>query len=828
MLRALVYRSLKKDFQSGSLQILMLALVVAIAAVSAVGFFTDRVSRAMQRQAGDLLAADLLLKSSAAIPQSLIDSAHEHGLRTALSVTFPSVVLNAEDDSQLVAVKAVSDEYPLRGTLLTGGLSGDAGGGQIATAPAAGNAQVESSLVGLLALEQDNKLLLGRSEFEVNAVILSEPDRGRDLFQMAPRVMINYADLEQAGLLIEGSRARYALMLAGGEAQLKTFRQWFDAQALPGFELQDAGNARPEIQRVLAQVDKYFGLAAMVTVLLSGAAIAMAVRQYAYQQAGAGAILRTLGASRKTVLLWMLARLLIIAVLALLGGLLLGLIAQTALASLLDNWFQVELPQAGWRPVLSAMTVTVLTLAGFASLPLLRAGTVPVLSVLRQELGGLGVSGRMTAAIALLACVLMMYLQSGDLLLVLILLFGLLLVLLVFALAGAFLYRLMRVLTPRGWSMARFVLRRRMDVTLLQLSVFGLTIMAMLLIAVVREDILQAWQTEIPDDAPNHFIVNIQPDQLPGVEALLRTDAGFKGELYPVSRGRLIAINGENAEQKFAGNERAQRSLRHEFNLSFSDSAPGHNTLLEGEWWAADDEGYWISAEKGFAERLELTVGDELTFQVAGIDRRAKILNIREVEWESFEVNFFAITSTRTLENLPTTYITSFHLPANDRDLITRLVKENPGITIIDVGKMLARVRDIIGRAALAVQSVFLFTLLAGIIVLLSAVQSSQASRMRELAVLRSMGASHKQVRQSVILEFSLLGALAGFLAAFFASAIAWLIGDQVLTIDIGINPMLWVYGTFGGALVVGVAGYLASRKVLTIPPLLALRSSLS
>jgi len=824
MLLSLVRRSLKSDLRCVSLRILLSALIIAVAAVSAVGFFTDRVSRAMQQQAGDLLAADVRIEASRAIAPSLQAKADALGLQSAAVISFPSVVLNADDESALVSVKAVSDNYPLRGALSLA----DVAATEDVTRrvpPAPGDIAVAPTLVHPLQLQAGDTLWVGNSELRVTATVAQEPDAGGGLFQMAPRLLMRVDDLATAGLLVEGSRARYALLLAGPPTALSAFQAWYDSEERLGLEWRDADNARPQIQRVLDQIQRFFGLAAMLAVLLSGAAIAMAVRQYAREQASAGAILRTLGASRKTVMAWMLVRLALLAGTALGLGLLLGLLAQTVLAGLLGAWFDLSLPAAGWAPFWSAAVVTVLTLIGFAALPLLRAGAAPVVGVLRQEYGDLGVSGRLTLAVALVAAALMMYLQAHSFLLVALVLAGLLAILLVFALAGGVLYRGMRWLTPRSWPVTRLVLRRRMDVTLLQLSTFGFAIMTMLLIGVVRGDILRAWEQDIPADAPDHFIVNIQPAQVDGVLDLLRERLNFEGALYPVSRGRLLAVNDEDAESRYAGDERARGMLDHEFNLSYADEPPRHNTVTRGEWWAPDEDVMAISAESGFAERLGLDLGDTVTFQVAGVQRGAVIANIREVEWESFQVNFFAITSSAMLSDLPATSITSYHQGA-DTALRSDLVRAFPGITVIDVGPMLERVRGIVARGALAVQSVFLFTLLAGIILLLSAVQSSRATRMRELALLRSLGASHRQVRQSVVLEFTLLGASAGLLAALFASVIAWLIGTQVLSISIATNPMLWIYGTFGGAVIIGVSGYLANRQVLHIPPLAALRAA--
>lgn len=822
MLWTLIRRSIIKDFNSNSLRVLLLALIVAVAAVTAVGFFTDRIERAMRQQATDLLAADLLVTSHAPINAQVRELAEQAGLQIAEIVTFPSVVLNDDDDSKLVSVKAVSDNYPLRGKFTVKHFDESI---TEANAPTPGSLYIAPVLRGLLSLEQGSALLLGRDELAVAAIVDMEPDQGGELFQMAPRVMMNTADLASSGLLIEGSRARYSLLFAGNLENITSFRQSYEVIDQTGLSLRDADNASPQIKRVLDQISRFFGLSAMLTVLLSGAAIAMAVRQYAHDQARAGAVLRTLGASRKTVLYWMLIRLILVAIVGLVLGLCVGLVSQTLFTTILGSWFQVELPPAGIRPVFNAIGVTALTLLGFASLPLMRAGAVPVLSVLRHELGELSVSSRLTAVVAIVAGIAMMYMQSGDIKLVMLLLLGLVAILGVFAIAGGVIYRLMRKIVPRRFAMARFVLRRRMDVTLLQLSTFGLTIMAILLISVVRQDILQEWQKSIPDSAPNRFIVNVQPDQVDAVEAELKSHTGGEVPLYPVSRGRLTAVNSELVADRYAGNKDAMGFLNHDFNLSYNTELPQHNIVSSGEWWGEDEDCFCLSAESGFLKRLNLKLGDDITFDVGGIAQTAKIVNVREVEWESFQVNFFVITTPAVLESLPRTFITSFRQASEDHTLVSSLVKSNPGITIIDVGSMLARVRGIIERGALAVQSVFLFTLLAGIIVLLSAVQSSQAVRTRELAVFRSMGASHSQVRQSVILEFALLGGTAGFLAAFFANIIAWAIGREVLNVVIGLNLWLWLFGTLGGALVVGLAGYTASRKVMYTPPLMALRA---
>ncbi|MDO6459573.1 FtsX-like permease family protein [Granulosicoccaceae sp. 1_MG-2023] len=816
---SLVRRSLKRDLRDSTLRILMAALIIAIAAVASVGFFTDRVSRALKMQAHELMAADLLLRSSSPVPDAVSAQAASLGLQMAETVNFPSVVLNGQDDSQLVSVKAVSEQYPLRGALST--QTADGATAEVSPAPVPGSVYVEPAL---MTFSGGAPLWVGELQLSVAREILSEPDRGQGFSELAPRVMMNLADLPQSGLITEGSRARYALLLAGEADALAAFRDWFEAQDLPQLSLRDVDNARPAMARVLRQISTYFGLAALVTVLLAGAAIAMSVGQFAQEQAIAGAVLRTLGARRRWVLRWLFQRLGLIALIALWPGVLLGLAVQALLTLVLGDLFALDLPPASFAPVAYAAAVTLLALAGFASLPVLRAGAVPVVAVLRQGGGRLDSRARNALLLALLTCVVLMFLQTGDWKLVLIMTLALFLVTAVFAIGGAAIYRLLGRLVPSRQTLLRLVLRRRTPLMLLQLSVFGLTLMAMLLIGVVRGDLMRAWEMTIPSDAPNRFLVNVRPDQQTGVQALLEQTLDFDGRLYPVTRARLVSVNGEPAAERYAGNADAEGFLRHDFNLSYSDSAPAHNTLIEGQWWSAPAAENLISVESGFAERLGLRSGDRLGFSIGSQLREGVVSNLREVSWESFQVNFYAITSRAMLEDLPAMYITGYRQGPQQPDITATLARQFPGVTVIDTGRIMQQAQQIMARGSLAVQSVFLFTLAAGIIVLLAAVRSSRAARIRELAVLRTMGASHRQVRASIWLEFTLMGATAGFLAAFFASLTAWLIARQLLEASYHPDPLVWVIGVTGGAVLVGISGYLANRGVLNRAPLAALR----
>ncbi len=824
MLKSLIFKSIRKDFSSATVRILMLALLIAVASVTSIGFFTDRVSAAMQLQATQLLGADLLVTSSKAIPKNVYDYATQSGIKVATTVTFPSVVLTDDDESKLVSVKAVSDQYPLYGELKTYPILEKASLSTKSGIPDKGAVYLDPSLRSVLNLKPDSKLALGRIELSLAAEIDSEPDRSGSLFQLAPRVMMNNQDLEASGLLIEGSRANYALLVAGSKEKIAEFRLKVETLGNTEFEFRDPNNANRQVKRVLNQINMYFGLAATLAVLLSGAAIAISARQYAAQQATSGAILRAMGLERRVVTYWIIFRLLCIAVVALMLGLALGYLTQYILTSVLGSWFSIQLPQAGWTPALSGVAVTLLCLIGFASLPVLQAGAVPVLSVLRRQMGGVTLSNRLFAGLGAVTVALIMYLQSRQLLLVLILLAGLLIMFIVFALAGKFLYQIMRLLVPDSWSTAKYVLRRRTDIAVLQLSIFGLIIMAMLLIWIVRQDVLQEWQQQLPSDVPDRFLVNVQPSQKTNVEKDLTNNFLFNGELSPVVRGRLLTVNGEDVNKRYAGKERAQGYLHHEFNLSFSDNRPEHNVVVRGKWWQPGTDQHLLSLERRFARRLELKIGDELEFQVAGSNRSAKIANIREVEWESFNVNFFVITSHTTLSELPHTYIASFRQGEISDTLTADLVRQNPGLTVIEVDKIIDRVRSIVDRASLGVQAVFMFTILAGFIVLLAAVQGNLPERMQEIAILRSMGASHRKLKQGVIVEFATIGGIAGLLAALFATVTASLVATHVMHFTIQTNSLIWFYGTMGGSITVGLAGYLACRKVLNKPPLSVLQ----
>ncbi|MBX2824526.1 MAG: FtsX-like permease family protein [Gammaproteobacteria bacterium] len=818
------WRAFGRDLQAGELRVLALALIVAVASVTAVGFFTDRIGRAMELQAADILAADLRITAGRAIPAAISERAAADGLESATTLQFTSVVLTADDESQLVSVKAVSAGYPLRGQMQLAMLDSPGESAPLAT-PAPGTVWVDSQLIEILALQPQSVLTLGTSDFTVARRINHEPDRGENVFELAPRVMMNEADLAASGLVVEGSRARYALLLAGERNAINQLADWVADVYREDVNVQNVRAGNQRVNRALQRADTFLGLAAVVTVLLAGAAIALAVRQFALRQADASAVMRTLGASRGEVVGWLSWRLVILASLASLVGIAVGWLAQLVLAELLRDWFRLALPAPGLLPPVIGILTAFVTLAGFGLLPIIRAGRVPVMRVLQRDYSGLTPRVGLAVVAGLLASLVVVYLQSGDWLTTFILVGGVVAMLILFALFGRLMIKLVRATLGKRWRLSAAGLQRRAGSSIVQMAAFALGIMALLLISIVRVDVLQAWEQDTPEDAPNVFVVNLQQPQVAPFEDKLAALGIDHAGVNPLVRARLLATNGEKwLRDNNAENNHQRRHARFEYNLSWSDSLPAANELVEGEWWEPDTTEHLLSLEVEWAGHLGLEIGDTLTFKAAGQEVTGTVHNFRKVEWESFQVNFFIVGSEALLSSLPATWLTSMHIDGDFGTTTSGWLREFPGIVTLDVGAIITRVKGLMDKAALAIEYVFMFTLAAGVVVLLAAVQSSQGERIRESALLRALGASHQQIREAIVVEFLLLGAISGALAAAFATLTAWALSVYVLELPFHFNVWLWIIGILGGAIGISAAGYLATRKVLHTPPLIALR----
>jgi len=826
---ALAFRLLRRDWRAGELRLLAVAIVIAVGSVTAVGFFTDRIERAMARQAGEVLAADLALEWSAPLPETIATAAGELGLATARVVDFPSVVL-AADRTQLVQVKGVSPGYPLRGELRVS----DAPGGLETIAddlPAAGEVWVEARLLVLLGLNVGDELALGELRLRIARVLTYEPDRAANLFRLAPRVMIAMEDVERSGLLGPASRVRHRLLLAGDAGQVEGFRRWSEDRLPDGARLDDVREARPEIRSALDRGGRFLRLTAVTAALLCMVAVALATRRFVERQADASALLRCLGASRRLVTATFALRMLLLGLGASLAGALLGFIAQPVLAALVAPWFSEALPAPSLRPLASGVVTGVLVLAGFSLPSVLRLGRVPPLRVFRRHLGPAPLGYGLLIGAAVIALGTLLMLQVGDDALALRLIGGLGGTLLVLLAAARLLVRLLGPLRHRArgsWRYGLASLSRNPATTALQLTGFGLGITALLLLAMVRVDLLSAWQRNLAADAPNHFLINIQPDEVKALSALLDDEGLTTSGPYPMVRGRLVLIDDRPVVPQNYEEPRAQRLAEREFNLSWSADMQPDNRILAGRWWDAQaaEADQAFSVEEGLAKTLGIDLGDTLVFEVAGERIEAEVTSLRSVQWDSFNANFFVVGTPALMQGKPATYITAFHLPPERVEVIRQIVERFPSVTPLDVTALMTQVRGIMDRGALAVEFVFGFTLLAGLVVLVAGIQTSRELRVQEAVVLRTLGLQRRKLLWAIAIEFSVLGALAGIVAAAAATATSYALATAVFELPWHFDLVMWLIAILGGAVGVALAGIAATWRLTREPPIVVLREA--
>ncbi len=825
----LALRALARDWRAGELRVLAAALIVAVASVAAVGFFTDRIQVAMERKSSELLGADLVVVSSGAIPDALARESRRRGLQTARTLSFRSVVL-VGDETVLAEVKAVEAGYPLRGTLQISNQPFTIGD-DTTTIPAPGEVWLDERLLQALGLAVGDVLELGAGEFRVERVLIYEPDRGGDLFSIAPRLMMNLADVPGTELIQVGSRARYRLLLAGELQAIADYRQWVEPRLGPSERLQGVRDARPELRIALERAQRFLGLAALVSVILAGVGIAIAARRFARRHWDSVAIMRCVGASEATILRLFLLEMLMLAVLAGSVGVILGYFAQAGLSSLLGSLATAgPLPAPSWRPLGPALATGLVTLIGFAMPPLIRLRDIPPLRVLRRDLGApkgrlWGLYGPAVAAVAGL-----LLWQARDLELALYVFAGVLGTLLVLALAAWAMVHGLRLLRARvgvAWRFGLSNIARRGVTSTVQVVALGLGIMVLLVLFLVRNDLLAGWRATLPADAPNHFLINIQTEEVAGITDFLRQRGLVEAQLFPMVRGRLLAINGRPVNPDDYPDPRSSRLAEREFNLSWAEQLQDDNRIIAGRWWSEAEHGQpWLSLEQGIAGRLGVELNDSLRFVIGGREVEARVTSIRTVEWDSFRANFFVLFAPAVLREYPATWMTSFHLDRSRKGVLAELVRQYPSVTVLDVDALMLKVREIMDRVVLAVQYVFLFTLVAGLVVLYAAIQATQDERLFESAMLRTLGARKSIILKSLVAEFSLLGMLAGLLAALAASVLGYALAEHVFGFSYQVNGWLWLLGGSAGIVGVSLAGLLGARRVLDRPPLRTLRES--
>jgi len=830
-------RQLARDFRAGELRLLIVAVTLAVAALCAVAFFADRLNHGLTRDARQLLGGDAIVASDQPAPAAFAVKARELGLATATTATFPSMARASDGQggaTRLVSVKAVSDAYPLRGTLRIHAGPGTRAA-DVAHAPAAGTAWVDAALLESLNLKVGDRLLLGDATLRIAQVIVIEPDRGAGFVNFAPRVLLNERDLAATGLIQPASRVTYRLAVAspgGNDDVVARFTEWTQARikadALRGMRVESFASGRPEMRQTLDRAEKFLNLVALLAALLAAVAVGIAARDFANRHLDDCAMLRVLGQSQRSIALQYLIEFVCVGAVASLAGVALGFAVHHGFVWLLAGLVEASLPPPTVWPALFGIGVGFTLLMGFGLPPVLQLASVPPLRVIRRDVGALKPASLMVLAAGAAGFVALLLAVSSDLKLGLIAVGGFAGAIALFALLSWIaVYILRRAVpearAPRWLVLATRQIAARPAFAVLQVSALSVGLLALVLLVLLRTDLIGSWRAATPPDAPDRFVINIQPEQGAPFQAALAAAGVARYDWYPMIRGRLVAINGKPVTPDAMAEERARRLVDREFNLSHAAALPSHNQLAGGKWVADEPDG--LSVEEGLAQTLHLALGDRLRFDIAGQPVEGRITSLRKVDWSSMRVNFFVMFPRARMSDVPVTYIAAFRAPAT-AGFDNALAREFPNITDIDVSASIAQVQRVLDQVIRAVEFLFGFTLASGLVVLFAAVTATREARAREFAVMRAMGASGRLLAQVQRAELLGVGALAGVLASVAAMVVGWSLARYAFEFSWNASPLVPLVGGVAGAALALAAGWWGLREVLRRPVVETLRSA--
>ena len=825
-------RTLWRDLRSGELRLLVLAVTLAVAALTAVGFFADRLQGGMQRDARQLLGGDAVIVSDNPPPPAFEAKARALGLQMVETLGFPTMARATEargGNSKLVALKVVAPGYPLRGRLRvatqpegTGDLTRDI--------PAPGQAWVEAPLLEALGLALGDELLLGDASLRVTRLIVNEPDRGAGFMNFSPRVMVNRADLAATGLVQPASRLTYRQAVAGEDAGVNAFVAWAQgevkARTVRGVRVESLQGGRPELGQTLERAEKFLNLIALLAALLSAVAVALSARGFAASHLDDCAMLRVLGLSQRTIASAYAFEFAAVGLMASALGVLSGFAVHHVFVLLLAGLVDAALPAPGIWPVLFGMGMGLTLLLAFGLPPVLQLAQVPPLRVIRRDVGRLKPASLGVLAVGVAGFAALLLAASSDLTLGLIAVGGFAGATAVFALLSWLAVKLLRwqvneSTAPRWLVLATRQISARPAYTVVQVSALSVGLLALVLLVLLRTDLINSWRKATPADAPNRFVINIMPEQGDAFRQAL-TEAGVtRFDWYPMIRGRLLAVNGRPVTPEDYADERARRLVDREFNLSHSAAQPVQNLVVAGRW--VEEEAGAISVEDGLANTLGLKLGDALLFDIGGVQNEARITSLRKVDWGSLRANFFAMYPVSRMADVPSTYLGAFKAPATP-GFDNALVRRFPNITNVDMSSTFAQVQRVLDQVTRAVEFLFAFTLAAGLVVLFAAVTATREERAREFAILRAMGARSSLLRQVQRAELLGVGLLAGLLASLVASLVGWALAHYVFQFEWVVSLWVPLWGSLSGALLALAAGWWGLRDVLRRPVVETLR----
>lgn len=825
----LALKLLWRDWRAGELTLLLASLVIAVGTVTTVTLFVDRLQQALLAESASFLAADRVISSREPIDRAILDRANEMGLEQAETLSFLSMVFS-EERAQFSSVKAVTSSYPLRGVLIAGD-EPFVRGYPVERGPMPGEIWIESRLFPSLDLQPGELLDVGAATFPVTRVLVKEPDRGGGMSNAGPRVLMNLADVPATDVVQPGSRISYRYLFAGDIEVLDEFAEWAQPRLGPEARMFGVKEGAESLGDALDRGERFLLLGSLLGVVLAGVAIALAAQRYSLRHYDHVAIMKTLGATPAKIDNIFIMIFVTLGVVATLLGAFIGYGMQMAVAQILDPFIPIDLPPPSMRPVFLGLVTGFICLLSFALPPLLKLRAVEPVRVIRRDLGEPTLTDRLTYLFAIGGTIGLMLWYSGDIELTFLIFSGAVVSLIVLFAVASVLLRSGRVFGMQAgsaWRLALAGMQRRGNENTMQILVFGLAIMLLLILFLVRTALITEWQAQIPEDAPNHFAINISPEDVAPIRGMFDEEGVTRQPLYPMIRGRIVEVNGESAT------ERDQR-LRNNYddgprsssgrNLTWSAELPDDNNVIAGEWW---DENYsgvpQVSLEQELAQRNQLKVGDELVFTIQGSDVVTRVASIRTVAWDNMQPNFYIIFAPGTLEEFSSTFMTSFYLRKDQKLFLNDLLREYPTMTVIEIDALIEQVQRIIDQVTLAIELVLVLILGSGGLVLLASIQASMDERMKQHAILRTLGAGRRLVLGSLAIEFCALGLFAGVMATLGAEITVFALETQVFELDYGINPQLWALGPVVGIILIGTVGMLATRRVIDTPPASVLR----
>jgi putative ABC transport system permease protein len=830
---ALGWRTLWRDLRAGELRLLIVAVTLAVAALTAVGFFADRLKGGLERDARQLLGGDAVVVSDSPTPAAFMAQAKALGLQSLTTLIFPSMG-RAPDAlggaTRLVGIKAVPGGYPLRGNLH---VSADGQPGQpTRDVPGGGEAWVDAALLEALALKLGDPLLLGDAQLKIARVITMEPDRGSGFLNFAPRVMINVADLAATHLVQPASRVGYRFAVAGPDAQVARFSDWAVAEAkkpeVRGVRVESLEGGRPEMRQTLDRAEKFLNLVALLAALLSAVAVALAARGFAARHLDDCAMLRVLGQSQRTIAMSYAFEFTLIGLFASLMGVLAGFAVHFVFVAMLGGLVETTLPMPGIWPVLFGMGMGLTLLFAFGLPPVLQLAQVPPLRVIRRDVGNLKPASLLVLCVGVAGFAALLLAASSDLKLGAIAVGGFAGAVLVFAglswVAVKLLRRMVNEATaPRWLVLATRQIGARPAYAVVQTSALAVGLLALVLLVLLRTDLIASWRQATPPDAPNRFVINVMPEQSAPFVAALREAGVQRMDWYPMFRGRLVAVNGKAITPDDFTDDRAKRLVDREFNLSHAAEQPGHNQVVAGRW--QPEEAGAVSVEDGLATTLGLKLGDTLRFDIGGMQSEAKVTSLRKVDWSSMRANFFVMYPVSKLPDMPVTYMGAYRAPEK-KGFDNALVKAFPNVTNVDMSATLTQIQGVLDKVIRAVEFLFGFTLAAGLVVLFAAVTATREERAREFAIMRAVGARSSLLRQVQRAELIGVGLLAGFLASTVASVVGWGLAKYAFDFTWTASPFVPLVGALAGAVLALAAGWWGLREVLSRPVVETLRKA--